>query len=208
MSLLLILIFISVAFPQAIRVFTSTLSYLFCWRSRGWSYQVHFSGESWGLISLVMVLVNDCHSDLSPLNNSDSDSGAFGYFLWIINWSPVDESAQQVSNKNSNDIISRDIMHWTSDGFACQYQWICSCRKAGQFTSNFQSRACLTMPSLSGITIYRNTLRPFWTPDHFGRSFWSRLRSFRPLDFSAAFPARPGYLRQLSFFLKMLLVDQ
>ena len=27
-----------------------------------------------GLISLVMVLVNDCHSDMSPVNNSDSPS--------------------------------------------------------------------------------------------------------------------------------------
>ena len=60
----------------------------------------HFSGESCGLISLV--LVNDCHSDMSPVTNSD----AFGYFLGIINWSPVDKSAQQVSNKKSNDIIS------------------------------------------------------------------------------------------------------
>ena len=42
---------------------------------------------------------------------SHLDSGAFGYFLRIINWSPVDKSAQQVSNKNSNDIISRDTMH-------------------------------------------------------------------------------------------------
>ena len=57
------------------------------------------SGESWGLISMVRVLVNDCHSDVSPVHNSDS--GAFGYFLRTINWSPVDKSAQQVSNKNS-----------------------------------------------------------------------------------------------------------
>ena len=68
-------------------------------------------GESWGLISLFMVFVTDCHSDVSPVNNSDSDSGTFGYFLRIINWSPVDKSAQQVSNKNSNDTISRDTMH-------------------------------------------------------------------------------------------------
>ena len=47
-------------------------------------------------------------------------------------------------------------MHWTSDGFTYLYQWIYSCRKEGQFTSNFRSRACLTMPSLSGITIYRS----------------------------------------------------
>ena len=53
--------------------------------------------------------MNDCHSDVSPVNNSDS--GAFGYFLVTINWSPVDKSTQQVSNKNSNDIISRDTMH-------------------------------------------------------------------------------------------------
>ena len=60
-----------------------------------------------------MVIVNDCHSDVSPVYNSDSDSdsGAFRYFLRIINWSPVDKSAQQVSNKNSNDIISRDTKH-------------------------------------------------------------------------------------------------
>ena len=41
--------------------------------------------------------MNGCHSDVSPVNNSDS--GAFGYFLRIINWSPVDKSAQQISNK-------------------------------------------------------------------------------------------------------------
>ena len=52
---------------------------------------------------MVLVLVNDCHSDVSPVNNSDSDSGAFEYFLRIINWSLVDKSAQQVSNKKSND---------------------------------------------------------------------------------------------------------
>ena len=48
--------------------------------------------------------MNDCHSDVSPVNNSESDSGAFGYFLRTINWSFVNKSAQQVSNKNSNDI--------------------------------------------------------------------------------------------------------
>ena len=47
---------------------------------------VHFAGESWGLISMVLVLANDCHSDVSPVNNSDSDSDAFGYFIGIINW--------------------------------------------------------------------------------------------------------------------------
>ena len=47
---------------------------------------------------MVLVLMNDCHSDLSPVNNSDS--GASGYFLRITDWSPVDKSAQQVSNKN------------------------------------------------------------------------------------------------------------
>ena len=46
---------------------------------------------------LVLVLVNDCHSDVSPVNNSDP--GAFGYFLRIINWSLVETSAQQVNNK-------------------------------------------------------------------------------------------------------------
>ena len=55
--------------------------------------------------------MNDCHSDVLPVNNSDSDSVAFEYFLRIINWYPVDNSTQQVSNKNSNDIISRDTMH-------------------------------------------------------------------------------------------------
>ena len=55
---------------------------------------------------MVLVLVNDCHSDVSPVINSDS--GAFGYFL---NWSAVDKSSQEVSNKNSKDIISRDTMH-------------------------------------------------------------------------------------------------
>ena len=71
-------------------------------------------GESWGQFSLVRVLVNDCHSDVSPVNNSDSDSGAFGYFLQTINWSPhvpVDRSAQQVSKNNTNDTISLDTMH-------------------------------------------------------------------------------------------------
>ena len=58
------------------------------------------------------------------------------------------------------------------------YQWIYSCRIAGQFTSSYRSRACLTIPRLSGITIYRNTLRPSWTPDHFGPSFRSHLWSF------------------------------
>ena len=115
------------------------------------------------------ILVNDCHSDVLPVNNTDSD--AFGYFLRIINWSPVDKSAQQVSNKKSNDIISRDTMHWTSDGFAYLYQWIYSCRIADQFTSNFRSRARLTMPSLSGITFYRNIIRPFWTPGHLACHF-------------------------------------
>ena len=41
------------------------------------------AGESWGLISLVRVPVNDCHSDVSPVNNSDS--GAFGNFFRTIN---------------------------------------------------------------------------------------------------------------------------
>ena len=65
-------------------------------------------------VAKFRVLVNDCHFDVSPVNNSDSDSGAFGYFLRVINWS-VDNSAQQASNKNSNDIISRDqcIEHLT-----------------------------------------------------------------------------------------------
>ena len=157
-SPLLILIFISVDFYRDWMYFQT---YLFWWRCRGWSWQVHCTGESWGLMSLVLVLVlvNDCHSDVSPVNNSDSD--AFGYFLGIINWSPIDKSAQQSSNKNSNDIISWDTMHWTFDGFAYLYLLIYSCRIAGQFTSNFRSRACLTMPSLNGITIYRNKLRPF-----------------------------------------------
>ena len=35
---------------------------------------VHFSGENYGLISLVLVLVNDCRSDGSPVNISDSAS--------------------------------------------------------------------------------------------------------------------------------------
>ena len=68
--------------------------------------EVKSFSESWGLISVVLVLVNDCHSDVSPVNNSDSDSSTFGYFLRIFNWSPVDKSAHQVSNKNSNGIIS------------------------------------------------------------------------------------------------------
>ena len=41
------------------------------------------------------------HSDMSPVNNSDSDLDAIGYFLGIIKW----------SNKNSSDIFSRDTMH-------------------------------------------------------------------------------------------------
>ena len=68
-------------------------------------------------------------------------------------------------------------MHWT-DGFAYLYRWIYSCRIADQLISNFRSHACLTLPSLSGITIYQNTLRPFWTPDHFGPSSRSHLLSF------------------------------
>ena len=50
--------------------------------------------------------MNDCHSDVLPVNNSDSDSGAFGYFLRIINGSPADKLAQQVSNKNSNESLA------------------------------------------------------------------------------------------------------
>ena len=149
---------------------------------------------------------------LSPVNNSDS--GAFGYFLRIINWSPVDKSAQQVNNKNSNDIINRDTMHWTSDGFTYLCHWIYSCRIAGQFTSNFRSRACLTMPSLIGITIYHHHLPKHTKAILDPWSFWPvisvpsfvvlgqirmafhstplqslrpRLRSFGPLDFSAVF---------------------
>ena len=62
---------------------------------------------------MVLVLVNDCHSEVSAVNNSGSDSGAFVYFLRSINWSSVEKSAQQVllSNKTSNDIIGRDTMH-------------------------------------------------------------------------------------------------
>ena len=90
--------------------------------------------------------MNDCHSEVSPVYNSES--GAFGYFLRIINWSPVDKSAQQVSNKNSNDFISRETMHWTSDGFAYLYQCIYSCRIAGQFICNFRSRACFDYAEL------------------------------------------------------------
>ena len=86
------------------------------------------------------------------------------------------KSAQQVhvsnKNKNSDGIISRDTVYWTFDGFAYQFQWIYSCRIAGQFTSNFRSRTCLTMPSLSGITIYRSTQGYFGPliilPRHFG----------------------------------------
>ena len=54
--------------------------------------------------------MNDSHSDMSPVNNSDSD--VFGYFLQTIKWSPVVKSAQYISNENSNGIISWD----TSDG--------------------------------------------------------------------------------------------
>ena len=128
-------------------------------------------------------------------------------FIELLTAPLLTKSAQQVhvSNKNKNfdDIISRDTVHWTADVFVYLYQWIYSCWIAGQFTSNFQSRACLTMPSLSGITFYRNT------QGHFGpliifacwatvpsSSFWSkfvwhfapeslrpRLRSFGPLSF-------------------------
>ena len=35
--------------------------------------ELYFSGESWGLTSLVLVLVNDCRSDVSPVINSDSE---------------------------------------------------------------------------------------------------------------------------------------
>ena len=98
-----------------------------------------------------------------------------GYILRSINWSPVNKSAQQVSNKTSNEIICRDTMHWTSDGFAYMYQWIYSCRIVGQFTWNFPSRACLTMLNWSAITIYRNKLRPFRTSDDFSPLFQFHL---------------------------------
>ena len=99
-------------------------------------------------------------------------------------------------------------MHWTSDGFAYLYQWIYSCRTAGQFTSNFWGCACLTMPSLSGITIYRNTLRPFWTPDIFCPSFRSHFLSswvqicmtVRPTPLSY-FVLVSGHLDPLTFSL-------
>ena len=91
---------------------------------------------------------------------------SFAYQVPIAN--NVDNSAQQVNNKTFNGIISRDTMHWTSDLFAYLNKWIYSCRIAGQFTSNFRSCSCLTMPSLSGLMIYRNSnaiLDPwsFWT---------------------------------------------
>ena len=91
------LIFISVAFPQTIRDWNALPDSLIS-STEGAEDGVHFSGESWGLISLVLVLVNDCHSNVSPVNNSDSD--AFGYVLGITKWSPVDTSTHQVSNKN------------------------------------------------------------------------------------------------------------
>ena len=82
-------------------------------------------------------------------------------FIELLTALLLTKSAQQVhvsnKNKNSDDIISRDTVHWTSDGFAYLYQWIYFCRIAGQFTSNLQSRACLTMPSLNVIMFYRNT---------------------------------------------------
>ena len=109
---------------------------------------------------------------MSTVNNSDSDSGAFGYFLRIINWSPVDKSAQQVSKKNPTLLAGTQCIELLTD------LPIYSCRIAGQFASNVRSRTRLTIRSLSGITIYRNTLRPFWTPDHFGPSFRSHLLSF------------------------------
>ena len=140
-SPLLIMILISIAFPKTIRDWNALPDSLIS-SAEGAKDGVAFSRDSWGLMSMVLVLVNDYHSNVSPVNNSDSDSVAFGYFLQIINWSPVDKSAQQVSNKKSNDIISRDTMHWTSDGFAYLYQWTYSCRRAGQFTSNFRSRTC------------------------------------------------------------------
>ena len=65
--------------------------------------------------------MNDCHSDVSPVNNSDSDSGSFGYFLRTINWSPIDKSAQQVSNKNSNDI---NVLELLTDLHTCTSEFI------------------------------------------------------------------------------------
>ena len=85
-------------------------------------------------------------------------------FFRTINWSPVEKSAQQVSNKNSNDIISRDTMHWT-DGFAYLYQWICPI-------------FCRFGPNLYDISPHPlGSLRP-------------RLRSFGSFDFCAVFLQR------------------
>ena len=51
---------------------------------------------------------------LGRLRPSDSNSGAFGFFLRIINWSPVDKLAQQVSNKKSyhlNKLCSTQVLN-------------------------------------------------------------------------------------------------
>ena len=137
------------------------------------------------------------------VNNSDSDLGAFGYFLRTINWSSVDKSAQRVIKIPMTSLAGTQCCELLTD----LYQWVYSCRIAGHFTSNFWSRACLTMPSLSGITIYRNThfgplivLARHFSPifcrfgpnsydisPHRLESLISCLRSLGPLDFSAVF---------------------
>ena len=71
-SPLLILIYINVAFPPRPLVigmhFQTLLSPLL-----KVPRMVLLSGENKGLVSLVSVLVNDCRSDVSPVNNSDSE---------------------------------------------------------------------------------------------------------------------------------------
>ena len=73
-----------------------------------------------------MVLVNDCHSHMSPGNNSESDSDAFGYFLRIIiNWSLVDKSAQKVSNKNPmTSLAGAQCIEFLTDLHICISEFI------------------------------------------------------------------------------------
>ena len=100
---------------------------------------------------------------------------SYASFLRIINWSPGDKLVQWVRHKNTNDFIDRDCIELLTD-FADLNRWIYTLpaweysaweysqkvnRIACRFPAYFRSRACLTMPSLSGITINRNRLGPF-----------------------------------------------
>ena len=70
------------------------------------------------------VLVNDYHSDVSPANNSDSDSGASGYFLRIINWSFVDKSAQEVIKIPMTSLAGKQCIELLTDLHICTSEFI------------------------------------------------------------------------------------